>query len=86
MVWKWSGDPPGGPKVVKRPSRSSGRGQEALPKVRKWLGVHPGDMEVVGKWSRVPPGDSEVVGRPSRRSGNGREALPGDKIWSADPP
>ena len=41
-VWKWSGDPPGGPevvvrssrrlKVVGRPSRRSGSGRETLSK------------------------------------------------------
>ena len=68
-VREWSGGPPGGPRVVGRPSQRfgrpswrSGNGQEALPVVREWSGA--------------PLGGPGVVGRPSRRSRSGREALP----------
>ena len=35
-VWEWSGDPPGCPGVVDRPSRMSGSGREAIADVREW--------------------------------------------------
>ena len=37
-VWEWSGDHPGCPKVVGRPSRMSGCVREALLYVRVWSG------------------------------------------------
>ena len=53
--------------VVVRPSRSSGSGWEALPKVREW--------------SVDPPKGPGVVGRPSKSSGSGQEALTKVREW-----
>ena len=61
MVREWSGGPPGGLRVVGRPSRRSGRGLEALPKVQKAL-------PDIREWSLDPHGGPGVVGRPSRWS------------------
>ena len=61
-VWKWSGDPPGGPEVVERPSRRYASGWEALLEV--W------------KFSVDRPGGPEQVERPSGRSRSGIETLP----------
>ena len=66
-VWNWSGDPPGGPKVVGRPSRRSGTDWQTLPKIQKWSGGSPEG--------------SEVFGRPSRKSGSIWEALPEIREW-----
>ena len=55
-VWKWLGDPPKGPEVVRnplgcpeevsRPSRRSGNGRETLAEVRKWSEDPPGGPKV----------------------------------------
>ena len=71
VLWESSGDHPGCPGVVGRPSRMSGSGWEALPDVREWSGG--------------PPGCPGVVGRPSRMFGSGREALPDVQEWSGYP-
>ena len=81
-VRKWSGDPPGGPEevgrpslrseVVGRPSRRSGSGRETFPEVRKW--------------SRYFFREVELVGRPSKRSGSGRETHLEVWKWSGDSP
>ena len=52
----WSGDLPGGPGVVERPSRWVGSGWEALPEGREW--------------SEGPFSGPRVVGRPSQRVGS----------------
>ena len=61
------GGPPGGPGVVRRLSRRSGYGREALPEVLEWSGG-----------PRIGPG---VVRKPSQRSRSGREALPEFRVW-----
>ena len=69
QVWEWSGRPPGGPGNVGTPSgrvrklsRRSRRGQEALLEARERSG---GPSEGLGG-----------VMRPSRRTERGREGLP----------
>ena len=67
---EWSGDPPGHPGVVGRPTRMSRSGLEtlldvwewfgALPYVREWLESFPD----VWQWSGGLPGCPGVVGRP----------------------
>ena len=71
-VREWSGNPPGGPGMIKRPSRKAGSGQESLPEGREWLGALQEGME----WSSGPTGCPGVDGRPSRWSGSGQESLP----------
>ena len=58
-------------RMVRRPSRMSGSGREALPDVREGEGS--------------PPGCAEVVGRPSRMIGIGREAILDVRDWSEEP-
>ena len=41
-VWEWSGVPLGSPGVVRRPSRMSGSGREALADLRECSGGPPG--------------------------------------------
>ena len=41
-VREGSGDPPGCPGVIGRPSQMSGRGREALPDIWEWSGDPPG--------------------------------------------
>ena len=74
-VREWSGDhlgglgrPPGGPRLVGRPSRRSMSHWEALLDVPELSGG--------------PPGGPGAVGRPSRRPRHGREALPVVQEWS----
>ena len=75
-VWKWLGDPPGGPEVVGDPPGGVelvGRPSwirnwlETLPEVRKCLQIVP----EVWNWLGDPPGVPEVVGRLSWRVGKG---------------
>ena len=73
---EWSGDPPGCPKVVGRPSWMTGSGLETLPDVQE---AHPDVLEVlpdVREGSGGPPGYPGVVGRSSRMSGSGQETIP----------
>ena len=64
---KWSGDHPGGPRVVERPSRRFGKGREALPKVQNEDGKPP---------RRFEKGQKALgVGWSFRRSVKGREDL-----------
>ena len=63
-VREWLGSTHGCPGEVKRPTRMSGRGQEAHPNVREWSKAFPD----VREWSGI-------VGRPSRKFGSGRETL-----------
>ena len=58
--------------MVKKPSRMSSSGREALPNDQEWLGG--------------PPGCPGVVGKPSRMSGSFREALLDVWEWSEGPP
>ena len=46
-VWKWSGGPPGCPRMVWRPSRMSGSDREALKDVREWYGGPHGCLGVL---------------------------------------
>ena len=57
----WSGDHPGGPELIGRPSARFESGLETLPEVQKW--------------SEDPSEGSEVIGGPSERSGSGRETI-----------
>ena len=68
-----SGDPPGYQGRVKRPSRISGMGWEAIPEVSDRLGGKSGGVT----------GGPERFGRPSRRSGTGQESLSEVQIVSA---
>ena len=78
MGWEWSGDPPEGTGVIRRPSQWAGSGREALPEGREQLGGPPKGPEwpagpIGGReWSGCPPGWPEVVGRPSQRTGSDR--------------
>ena len=74
-------DPPGGPEVVRRPSRRSGSGRETLPEVHKWSG----DRFVGPLVLKRPYRRSEVIGRPTRSSRGGRQTLPEVRKWSGDP-
>ena len=73
------GIPSKGPRVVRRPSRRSGRGQEILQEVQEGLGGPP-------RGAGGPPEGSGEVGRPFQNFGRGREALP--EVWegSGGPP
>ena len=91
-VQNWSGDPPGGQKLVGRPSRRFGPGWDTLPEVWKWSGNPPRGLDAV----RDSPGGLELVGtprwgsgsgpRPSRRSGTAQDTLPEVRHWSGHPP
>ena len=50
-VWKWPGDPPGGPEVVEDPP-GGGTGRETLPEIQKWSGDAPESPELVERPSR----------------------------------
>ena len=75
-VWDWSRHPPGGSGGVGTPSRSSGRGQEAHPKVRETLPEDCETLPVVREVSGHHPGDSW----------GGRDTLPEVREWSGNPP
>ena len=67
---------------VRKPSRRTGRGQEALPQVYERSGV-PSEGQ---QWLGDSPRGQAWVGRPSQRSGSGREALPEGHQGSERPP
>ena len=69
-VREGSGGPPRGPGVIRRPTRRTGRGQVAQPKVQDGSGG--------------PPGGQVGVQMPPQRSGWGWEAHP--KIREGDLP
>ena len=78
------GGPHGGLGEVGCPSWSSGKGQEALPKIWECSGIPPKHPEIQ-EWSKalpevrdvscVPPGGEGGVGKPSQRPGRGRMSL-----------
>ena len=81
-VREWSADPWGFAGFVRRPSRMTGSGQEALPKcpgvIRRPSRMSGSGQEAlpnVREWSEGNPGCLGVAGRPSRMSGSGQEAL-----------
>ena len=78
VVWDWSGDLPGCPRVIGRPSWMSGSGGETLPNVRVRSGGPPGCLW----WSGGPHRCPGVVGSLSGLSGSGRESLPDVREWS----
>ena len=73
---KWFGGPPGGPGVVQRTSRWTGKGLKALLVGQNLAGALPEGwkwavgLSVVQKWSAGPPGGLEVVQRPPRWAGS----------------
>ena len=81
-VWEWSGYSLGCPGVIKRPSRMSGSGREALPDV--WGGREA--LTDVQERSGVSPGFPGVVRSLSRMSGSVRKALPDVREWLGGPP
>ena len=85
-VRNWSGDPPGGPEVVGRPSvgpelvgrslHSNVSSRKALPEVWIWSGGPPG----VQNWSGDPPGGPGVVGTSFHSLWSGWQTLNGGPV------
>ena len=72
VVCEWSGDPPGCPAIVGRPSQMSGSVRKAFPVVQEWSGCSPASLGVVGRPYRMS-------GSLFRMTGSGRLALP--NVW-----
>ena len=79
VVWVRSGRPLGGPGVVGRTSRRSGRVREAFQE--DWKALLEVQLGSLG-----PPGGLGGIERPYQRSGRGQEAL--TQVWegSVSPP
>ena len=92
MVRNWSGDPPGGPELVGKPSRRCGSIWDNRPEFRKWS-RYPSKFR---NWSGDPTGGPEVDGRSFHSYGSSRKALPEVQTaretlpevrnWLGDPP
>ena len=83
---EWSGGPTGRQRVVVRPSRMAGSGQEAPQEGCERSKGFSGGAGVVGNGRDALPKGPGVVGSPSRRAANGRKALPEGRKWSGDFP
>ena len=92
----WSGNPPGCPGVVGRPSLMYGSGQEASRVVGRPTRMSGSGREALPEnrdwsgdcnvWSGGSPGCPGMISRPPWMSGSGRKTLLDVREWSGGPP